>query len=53
MLLDQSTTDPFADFDNLNVKEVRLRPSEEETRLQTNYQKASIVSIIIGIIFFT
>jgi len=55
MLLDRvaNETDPFSDFDTLSVKEVTLRPSDEETRLQTNYQKASIVSIIVGIIFFT
>jgi len=39
--------DPFADFDTLEVKEVRLRPTAEEKKLRTNDEKASFISIII------
>lgn len=39
--------DPFADFDALEVKEVRLRPSAEEKKLRTNDEKASFISIVL------
>lgn len=39
--------DPFADFDSLEMKEVRLRPTAEEKKLRTNDEKASFISIIL------